>query len=145
MRNDPTMSRGRWIRAELVRLLALVAALAVFTGAWLAGQRYYYCAPMARIALDECCAHEGHEADEHATIGELHRCCEERVFDAGDRGASDAPPIVPPAPSLPVVAIVDTAVPKAAPVFVRAAHDSRAGPARGSPLSWRTTIDVSRT
>jgi hypothetical protein len=139
------------LRAELVRLLALVAALAVVTGAWLAGQRYYYCAPMARIALDECCAHEHDEAhatvaDTHATIAELpRRCCEERVFDAGDRGASDAPPSVPPAPSLPVVAILDVVAPKSAPVFARAPHESRAGPTRGSPLSWRTTIDVSRT
>jgi hypothetical protein len=153
MRNDfAVMSRRRKraIRAELVRLLALVAALAVVTGAWLAGQRYFYCAPMQRVALDECCAghgqHDG-EADAHAAGAVAtqtpKKCCDARTFDQGDRGASAAPPAVTPPMLLAVVAVLALPGLVDAPARARATHESRAGPPPAGPLSWRTEIDVS--
>lgn len=135
----------RTLRADLARFVALAAALAVVTGAWLAGQRYYYCAPMERVARDECCASREHgREDARVSIGEAaHRCCQPRVFDAGDRGATPAVPAVTPPPALAVVAILDALAPVQAQVKARAAHESRAGPTRAGPLAWRTTIDVS--
>jgi hypothetical protein len=137
------------LRAELVRLVALVAALAVVTGAWLAGQRYYYCAPMQRIALDECCAGHGHEdedGDEHAAAALTEtprKCCDARTFDSGDPGASTAPPAITPPMLLAVVAVLALPGVVDAPAAARATHESRAGPPRAGPLSWRTEIDVS--
>lgn len=146
LRKDPLVVSSRQVRALLVRLAALVAALAVVTGTWLAGQRYFYCAPMERVALHECCASgaDDHGRDDEAAIGELpHRCCEERLFDVGDRGATPAPFAVAPAPCLAVVAILSTLTPGEAPSGARATHDTRAGPPRAGPLAWRTPIDVS--
>jgi hypothetical protein len=144
---------ARSLRLELVRLTALVAALAVITGAWLAGQRYFYCGPMQRIALDECCGagahgttHAEHDEDAHAapTLHETPRkCCHARTFDAGDRGTATAAPVVLPAALLAVVAILDLPGAADEPAKAAATHDSRAGPPRAGPLSWRTEIDVS--
>lgn len=135
--------------SELRRIVALVAVLAVVTGALLAGHRYFYCGPMQRIALTECCAggHAAHDdGDEAGPALERtgRRCCTEGVFDAGDAGF--APPraeLAPPLAALPVALVSldarEIALPRAT-----AAHPTR-GPPRAGPISWRLRVDVSLT
>lgn len=151
------MSPRQWKRVtrELGRMLALTFALAVVTATLLGGHRYFYCAPMARIALDECCAAEHeHEPELREQAAEAvldalpHRCCQERTFDCGDQGASPSRATLgPPGESAPVAILPLASMAALAARSARGweAHPTRGPPRAGpaGPLRWRTPIDVS--
>ena len=139
--------------AKLRRFVSGLVALAVVTTTLLAGHSYFYCAPMHRVGFDTCCPEERAHGGEHehaareVALSETHRCCEPRSFASSDRAAGPMPPgFVAPAP----VAAVLPAVPEAVLRVARRsaaprAHDTRAGPPRGSPLAHRVPVDVSLT
>ncbi len=134
----------RALRCAVAGLLAVAMVVTTL----LAGQTYFYCAPMHRIAFDECCARG--EADEDdtgrsVTIEETHRCCEAKTFAHGDEGrTATAPPSVPLAPLAALVPPVPHVLASVArPVIRPRLRDTRAGPPPASPLAFRVPVDVS--
>lgn len=151
MRKAKSVRQPRPSTSELRRLWAVVLALAVLFSTVLAGQKYFYCAPMDAIAFDTCCAGEqGHEHDADDTdlaVREVPgRCCDTRMFDAGDRGFFPTFALVLDAPVVGWLSALDAF---ASDVHLsgapRRTQETRAGPPRAGPLGWRTTTDVSLT
>jgi hypothetical protein len=141
--------------AKLKRFACGLVALAVVTTTLLAGHTFFYCAAMARVGFDTCCAEQlGNHDEAHdeggaktLAIDETHRCCEAKTFAQGDPGrGAMAPPTVlasPVAAVLPAVleALVHASRTSAPPRL----RDTRAGPPPGSPLAFRVPVDVSLT
>ncbi len=134
--------------------MALLVALATVMTVLFAGHTYFYCAPMSRVAFEDCCGERAHdEAHERAAtpaVDETHRCCEERTFRAGERGSGTvAYAHVPPSPAgdvLPAVAVVATS--RGAFAGGARLREPRAGPRgipRSSALATRVPVDVSQT
>lgn len=129
------------------RLFGLVAALAVLAVALFGGQRFFYCASMARVAAVECCAHGQAHAEPSAVP--LRRCCEAGTFASAEPaiagGATDEDQAVPPPLLALPLALVTANDALFACVTACKVHPARAGPSelRAGPLAWRTRIDVS--
>lgn len=134
-------ARGRVSR----RALSLVTALSVLFTVTLAGRGYFYCAPMAAVSLEDCCARSHEERRDAPEIAPPeHHCCEAHTFGTPNGGvsadaprASVPPPALAPDATLPAPALAGFA---AAPLarFV----DARAGP-RCGPLEHRVPVVVS--
>lgn len=144
---------ARVVRRALERLPAKLrsfvtgfVALAVVVTTLLAGHTYFYCAPMQRVAFDECCG-EQHEEEHGAgpAIDETHRCCEARTFAEADTSRGGVPsPVVLAAPLASVLPAVPEAVLREARVATRPRlPEQRAGPPPSSPLAHRVPVDVS--
>jgi hypothetical protein len=141
------VARGARVRRRLSKgALSLVTALAVLFTVTLAGRGYFYCAPMAAVSLEDCCAHADDEErrDAPEISAPAHHCCEAHTFGTPNGGvAADAPPHSVPPPAL----AASVSLPAPALSGIAAAPqarfvEARAGPRRG-PLEHRVPTIVS--
>lgn len=153
--------RRRWRRklagtlSTLRRGVAALVALATVMTVLFAGHTYFFCAPMSRVAFEDCCGEREHDEEAHGrasmpAVDETHRCCEERVFARAEPGSGTVPyahvPSSPVGEVLPAAAI--TVPSRRAFAGLARLPDSRAGPdgiPPSSPLASRVPVDVSLT
>jgi hypothetical protein len=121
---------------HLVRLAALVFALALVCGLTRAGSRFFYCAAMGTMSAEPCCDHD-EQADEPVLSAPEPACCEAGKLPSTPpgEGSVDVPIF-----TAPVVAIVapPPAVPR--PVMFFAEREDTAPP----PLT-RSQLQVMHT